>query len=145
MPNRWIEFVRKNSHEKNISWNCAICEIKEKGLYKPINKQQQKEEEEQRKEELLADQILRRSIKSFVKRFTEIRNHNDFYDLKNSFFNRSKAFTDKVQKISPNFYRRISGEYGDEKSQSDFRNRQRRFDGCWFKSRTNKRFFKSVL
>ena len=40
---------------------------------------------------LLADQILRRSIKSFVKRFTEIKNHNDFYNLKNSFFN-FKAF-----------------------------------------------------
>ena len=45
MPNRWIEFVRKYSEENNISWNCAICEIKEKGLYTPLNKQQQKEEE----------------------------------------------------------------------------------------------------
>ena len=67
MPNRWIEFVRKYSEENNISWNCSICEIKEKGLYKPLNKQQQKEEEK-RKEDLLADQILRRNIKSFVKR-----------------------------------------------------------------------------
>ena len=118
MPNRWIEFVRNYSEKNNISWNCAICEIKEKGLYKPLNKQQQKEEEK-RKEEILADQILRRSIKSFVKRFTEIKNHNDFYDLKNSFFNRSKTFTDKVQKISPNFYRRISGEYEDEDEDED--------------------------
>ena len=118
MPNRWIEFVRKYSKENNISWNCAICEIKEKGLYTPLNKQQQKEEEK-RKDDILADKVLRHSIKTFVKRFTEIENRNDFYYLKNSFFNRSKTFTDKVQKISPNFYRRISGEYEDEDKEED--------------------------
>ena len=45
MPNRYIEFVKDYSKTKNISWNCAVCQIKENNLYKPLNKKQQKEEE----------------------------------------------------------------------------------------------------
>jgi hypothetical protein len=44
MANRWIEFVKKYANENNISYTCAMCEIKTKGLYKPLNKQETKED-----------------------------------------------------------------------------------------------------
>jgi len=37
MPNRYIEFVKDFSEKNNISWNCAVCKIKENNLYKPLN------------------------------------------------------------------------------------------------------------
>jgi hypothetical protein len=42
MPNKYIEFVRNYATENNISWNCALCQIKENNKYKPLNKKQQK-------------------------------------------------------------------------------------------------------
>ena len=36
MANRWIEFVKNNARDKNISYTCAMCEIKTKNLYKPL-------------------------------------------------------------------------------------------------------------
>ena len=44
MANRWVEFVKKYASENNISYTCAMCEIKTKGLYKPLNKQETKED-----------------------------------------------------------------------------------------------------
>jgi hypothetical protein len=44
MANRWVEFVKKYASENNISYTCAMCEIKTKGLYKPLNKQKTKED-----------------------------------------------------------------------------------------------------
>jgi hypothetical protein len=38
MANRWVEFVKNYSKENNISYTCAMCEIKNKGLYKPLKK-----------------------------------------------------------------------------------------------------------
>ena len=44
MANRWIEFVKNYAKENNISYTCAMCEIKNKGLYKPLKKEAIKEE-----------------------------------------------------------------------------------------------------
>jgi hypothetical protein len=43
-----------------------VCQIKEKKLYKPLNKKQQKEEEK-KKDDLLSEKILLRSINAFKK------------------------------------------------------------------------------
>ena len=40
MTNRWVEFVKIYAKEKNISYNCAMCEIKTKNLYKPLKKEE---------------------------------------------------------------------------------------------------------
>jgi hypothetical protein len=45
MANRWIEFVKNYAKENNISYTCAMCEIKTKNLYKPLKKEANKEEE----------------------------------------------------------------------------------------------------
>ena len=45
MANRWVEFVKNYAKEKNISYTCAMCEIKNKGLYKPLKKEANREEE----------------------------------------------------------------------------------------------------
>jgi hypothetical protein len=66
MPNRYVKFVRNYTTENNISWNCAICQIKEKNLHKPLNKKQQKEEKK-KKDKLLSEKILLRSINAFKK------------------------------------------------------------------------------
>jgi hypothetical protein len=42
MANRWVEFVKKYANENNMSYTCAMCEIKTKGLYKPLEKQEKK-------------------------------------------------------------------------------------------------------
>lgn len=42
MANRWVEFVKKYANENNISYTCAMCEIKTKGLYKPLEKKEKK-------------------------------------------------------------------------------------------------------
>ena len=42
MANRWVEFVKEYANENNISYTCAMCEIKTKGLYKPLEKQETK-------------------------------------------------------------------------------------------------------
>ena len=44
MVNRWVEFVKNYAKEQNISYTCAMCEIKTKGLYKPLKKEAIKEE-----------------------------------------------------------------------------------------------------
>ena len=44
MANRWIEFVKNYAKEQNISYTCAMCEIKTKNLYKPLKKEAIKEE-----------------------------------------------------------------------------------------------------
>ena len=36
MVNRWVEFVKNYSKENNISYTCAMCDIKTKGLYTPL-------------------------------------------------------------------------------------------------------------
>lgn len=33
MANRYTAFVKKYAKENDIPWNCAVCEIKSKGLY----------------------------------------------------------------------------------------------------------------
>jgi len=63
MPNRYVEFVRNYATENYISLNCAICQIKENNLYKPLDKKQK--EEEKKKDELLSEKILLRSINAF--------------------------------------------------------------------------------
>ena len=45
MTNRWVEFVKNYAKENNISYTCAMCEIKTKNLYKPLKKEANKEEE----------------------------------------------------------------------------------------------------
>jgi hypothetical protein len=45
MANRWVEFVKNYAKEQNISYTCAMCEIKTKNLYKPLKKEANKEEE----------------------------------------------------------------------------------------------------
>jgi beta-glucosidase-like glycosyl hydrolase len=42
MANRWVEFVKNYAKENNISYTCAMCEIKTKGLYKPLKKEEPK-------------------------------------------------------------------------------------------------------
>ena len=91
MPNRYVEFVKDFSEKNNISWNCAICQIKENNLYKPLNKKQQKEEEK-KNDELLSEKILLRSINAFKKKYLEIISYDDCYYVKSGFFNRSKEF-----------------------------------------------------
>jgi hypothetical protein len=44
MANRWIEFVKNYAKVNNISYTCAMCEIKTKNLYKPLKKEANKEE-----------------------------------------------------------------------------------------------------
>ena len=44
MANRWVEFVKQYAKENNISYTCAMCEIKTKGLYKPLDKPATKED-----------------------------------------------------------------------------------------------------
>jgi hypothetical protein len=44
MTNRWVEFVKNYAKENKISYTCAMCEIKNKGLYKPLKKEAIKEE-----------------------------------------------------------------------------------------------------
>jgi hypothetical protein len=36
MANKWIEFVRSYMNENNISYHCALCEIKKNNLYTPV-------------------------------------------------------------------------------------------------------------
>ena len=110
MPNRYIEFVKDYSEKNNISWNCAVCKIKENNLYKPLNKKQQKEEEKKKDEEL-SEKILLRSINSFKKRYSEIKTYDDFYYVKSAFFNRSKEFQEKVKIKTPKFFEQISADY----------------------------------
>jgi hypothetical protein len=110
MPNKWIDFVRSYSNKNNISWNCALCEIKEKNLYKPLDKKKQKEEEK-KKNELLSEKMLMTSIKSFKKRYAEIKSYDDFYYVKSAFFNRSKEFQERVKQKDPEFFEKISEDY----------------------------------
>ena len=44
MANRWVEFVKEYSKKNNISYTCAMCEIKTKGLYRPLDKPETKED-----------------------------------------------------------------------------------------------------
>ena len=44
MANRWILFIKNYAKENNISYTCAMCEIKTKNLYKPLKKEAIKEE-----------------------------------------------------------------------------------------------------
>jgi hypothetical protein len=118
MPNRYVEFFKNYATEKNISWNCAICQIKESNLYKPLNKKQQKEEKK-KKDEILSEQILLRSINSYKKRYAEIKTYDDFYYVKSAFFNRSKEFQEKVKKKHLNFsnkYQQIIREMNSKKN-----------------------------
>ena len=39
MGNRWVEFVKNYSKDNNMSYTCAMCDIKTKGLYTPSKKQ----------------------------------------------------------------------------------------------------------
>jgi hypothetical protein len=110
MPNRWIQFVRDYPTKNNISWNCALCEIKEKNLYKPLDKEKQKEEGK-KKDELLSDKMLITSIKSFKKRYAEIKSYDDFFYVKSAFFNRSKEFQERVKQKDPEFFEKISEDY----------------------------------
>ena len=73
MPNKYIAFVKDFSEKNNITRNCAVCQIQENNLYKPLNKKQQKEEEKKKDEEL-SEKILLRSINSFKKKI--FRNKN---------------------------------------------------------------------
>lgn len=41
MANKWIEFVRSYMNENNISYHCALCEIKKNNLYTPVTKKKQ--------------------------------------------------------------------------------------------------------
>jgi hypothetical protein len=110
MPNRYIQFVKDFSEKNNISWNCAVCKIKENNLYKPLDKKQQKEEEKKKDEEL-SEKILLRSINSFKKRYANIKTYDDFYFVKSAFFNRSKEFQEKVKIKTPKFFEQISADY----------------------------------
>ena len=118
MPNRYVKFVRNYTTENNISWNCAICQIKENNLYKPLNKKQQKEEEKKKDEEL-SENILLRSINSFKKRYAEIKTYDDFYYVKSAFFNRSKEFQEKVKIKTPKFFEQISADYERDEQQEE--------------------------
>ena len=42
MANRWINFVKAYAADNNISYTCSMCEIKTKGLYKPLKKEEPK-------------------------------------------------------------------------------------------------------
>jgi hypothetical protein len=44
MAKRWVEFVKKIFKRKKMSYSCAMCEIKFKGLYKPLTKDVNKED-----------------------------------------------------------------------------------------------------
>ena len=81
-----IEFVKDYSEKNNISWNCAICQIKENNLYKPLNKKKQKEEEK-KKDEILSEKILLRSINSY----------DDFYYVKSAFLIEVKNFKNRLR------------------------------------------------
>ena len=36
MPNRYVEFVKEYAIKNKLGWTCAVCEIKEKELYKHV-------------------------------------------------------------------------------------------------------------
>ena len=93
MPNRYIEFVKDFSEKNNISWNCAVCQIQENNLYKPLNKKQQKEEEKKKDEEL-SEKILLGSINSFKKRYIYLFLNINFVkiNLYKFFFYKNKVF-----------------------------------------------------
>ena len=42
MPNRWVDYVKKYASENNMAYICSMCEIKTKGLYKPLKKEKPK-------------------------------------------------------------------------------------------------------
>jgi hypothetical protein len=44
MANRWVEFVKAYAKENNISYSCAMCEIKNEVLFTPLKKDEIKEE-----------------------------------------------------------------------------------------------------
>jgi hypothetical protein len=44
MANRWIECVKAYARDKNISYTCAMSEIKTMNLYKPLKKEAIKED-----------------------------------------------------------------------------------------------------
>jgi hypothetical protein len=78
MANRWIEFVKKYANENNISYTCAMCEIKTKGLYKPLNKQETKEDIKtikikQQKPKLNIDKEEEDIFKEVNKNFNELK------------------------------------------------------------------------
>jgi hypothetical protein len=49
MANKWIEFVKAHAAKNNISYTCAMCDIKTKGLYKPTTKPKKEEPQQQPK------------------------------------------------------------------------------------------------
>ena len=65
MANRWVEFVKAYAKENNISYTCAMCEIKNKGLYTPLKKDAIKEEE---------SKIFSKWLKKREKKYMNLRN-----------------------------------------------------------------------
>jgi hypothetical protein len=49
MANKWNEFVKAHAAKNNISYTCAMCDIKTKGLYKPTTKPKKEEPQQQPK------------------------------------------------------------------------------------------------
>jgi hypothetical protein len=105
--------VRDYSEKNNISWNGAVCQIKENNLYKPLDKKRQKEEEK-KKDKILSGKILLRSISAFKKRYLEIKSYNDFDYVKSAFINSSKEFLSfwKIGVFNYLFYYTISNARG---------------------------------
>jgi dTDP-4-amino-4,6-dideoxygalactose transaminase len=48
MVNRWVEFVKNYSKDNKMSYTCAMCDIKTKGLYTPLKTIKQNAEEKRR-------------------------------------------------------------------------------------------------
>jgi hypothetical protein len=42
MTDRLVIFVKEYAKVNNFSYNCSMCEIKNKGLYTPLNKEAKK-------------------------------------------------------------------------------------------------------
>jgi len=98
--NPWIQHVKTYAKENNISYGCAISEAKL--TYKKIDK---KEKEEQfRREQII---LWNNTINRFMKRYDD---DNDSLQLiQVNFNNRPKSFQEHLKKVSPEFYKILTG------------------------------------
>ena len=86
MVNRYIEFVKAYSKKNNMSYSCALCDIKTKGLYTPLKqlkKNELKENDEMGMEDFDAPNVVK--IKKQVKKQQQTKPKNKWVEFVKKF------------------------------------------------------------
>ena len=127
MVNRWVEFVKNYSKENNMSYTCAMCDIKTKGIYTPLKKEIKKDDEEERK----------KLIDEFKHRLNETENR--YYGIIYAFISLEKRKPPllerelKILKINHKQYRikleELTGkEYPNLKDEKNFKKEMKKYE-----------------